>query len=272
MRMIDFRARPNTDVYMKDISGPEHSHHWSFPPLPPVETLPKFIAALDRNNISLAVFTGRQVGTPDKLEHGFPNDYIAASVRQYPSRLIGFAGVDASTGKTAIKELERCVRELGLRGVSLAPDRARLTPDDRRMYPLYAKAAELAVPVVFTTGPFVGRWATPAAIDIVAEDFPEVTFVCSHGCWPWVNEFISLAYRHRNVYIEPSVYLFLPGAEPMIDAARNLIHDRVLYASAFPFMPLETIGRFVKLGFDQEVLQKITFDNAARILGISAIE
>jgi predicted TIM-barrel fold metal-dependent hydrolase len=270
MSIIDFRARPNTDVYMKDIAGPANADIWKRPlfgPEPPIEPLADFVKELRKNDVERAVFTGRQVGTPDKLSVGFPNDYVAKCVSEYPDLLIGFAGVDPTIGYSAVVEAERAVKELNLRGISLDPHNVRLMPDDRRMYPIYEKAAELKVPVVFTMGPVVGRWGNPWAVDVVAEDFPQVTFICSHACWPEVTDLISLPYRRDNVYLEASIYYFLPGAEPFIEAARTIIQDRVVYASAFPFMPINVIERFRKLGFSDAVFRKLTYTNAARILG-----
>lgn len=83
-------------------------------------------------------------------------------------------------------ELRRPVSELGLKGVSVDPEGFRKTPDHRRFYPIYETAAELEIPVIVTVGPVCGRFADPWAMDIVAEDFPEVNFVMSHGTYPHV--------------------------------------------------------------------------------------
>src|SRR5699024_7454746 len=117
--------------------------------------------------------------------------------------------------------------------------------------------------------PLVGRASDPRSVDRVAEDFPDLTIVCSHGCWPKTDQFIALAYRHDNVYLESSIYEFLPGAQPFIEAARTILQDRVVYASAFPFNPLDTHKRFVEtFDFPPDVLEKIMSGNAARVLGI----
>jgi predicted TIM-barrel fold metal-dependent hydrolase len=44
------------------------------------------------------------------------HEYVAEMVRRYPGVFIGFAGVDPWKGKMAIDELERAVKDLGLRG------------------------------------------------------------------------------------------------------------------------------------------------------------
>ena len=273
MSVIDFRARPNTPEYMKAYTGPGSARMWDmFGNPPPADgSLQEFVGELDRLAITRAVFTGRQSVSNGELVRGVSNDYVAECVAQFPDRLVGVAGLDPTAGPVAaLREFERAVRDLGLQGVSLDPDSAGIMPDDRLLYPIYAKAAELNVPVILTMGPLAGRYADPWAVDRAVADFPEVTFVCSHGVWPHVTELISLPYRRENVYLEASIYEFLPGAEPLIAAAGSLIQDRVVYASAFPFNPLDTIERFRALPIDPAVLPKLLYENAARILGLAA--
>ncbi len=256
---------------MKMYTGPANARTWQRfgYPEPPAATLAEFVAALDASGVERAVFTGRQSVVRGAIVRGISNDYVSECVRAFPGRIVGFAGIDPTDPGAAVKELERSVRHLGLRGVSLDPHTARLWPHDRLLYPLYQKAVELAVPVVITMGPLVGRYADPWAVDQAAEDFPNLTIVCSHGCWPQVTEFVALAYRRDNVYLESSIYEFLPGAEPFIEAANTIIQDRVVYASAFPFNPIETIARFRRLPLSPSALEKILYENAARVLGLT---
>lgn len=137
------------------------------------------------------------------------------------------------------------------------------------MYPICQKATELNVPVVLTMGPLVGKWGDPWPVDQVAVDFPDLNIVCSHGCYPQVTEWIALAWRRDNVYLEASIYEFLPGAEPFIAAANTIIQDRVVYASAFPFNPLETLERFLKLPLGPVAQEKVLYSNAAHLLRLS---
>lgn len=269
MTFIDFRARPNTKTYMDGIGGRSDEVTWSRPgfgPYPDEQDLTSFLSDMDASGVELGVFTGRQAGPPDRLSAGITNDYVADCVAQSEGRLVGFASADPRLGAPAVAECRRGLQELELRGISMDPQITQLAIDDRANYPLYALAAEYDVPVAITMGPVVGRWAEPRALDVVAQDFPSVNFVGSHACFPQVNELVALAYRRSNVYLEASIYYFFPGAEAFIEAARTIIQDRVVYASAFPFNPLNTIERFRSLGFEPEIERKLTHDNAARIL------
>jgi uncharacterized protein len=260
MPLIDFRARPNTSEYLS-MSGMSAAEGIS---------VGDFVTTLSSHSIDLAVFTGRQ-GVGGYL----PNDRIADAVRQFPSKFIGFAGVDPREGPAAIKELERAVTELGLPGLALDPpdhpdDRyGRGYDDERVMYPLYEKANSLKIPVVLTMGPRTVRFDAPRVADRIAADFPSLTLVCSHSGWPEATEWVAVGLRRKNVIIEPSLYWFYPGTEPLFAAANDFLQDQVVYASAFPFNPLDSITRFRKRLTTPEVEAKVTYKNAARILGLS---
>ena len=64
----------------------------------------------------------------------------------------------------AVRELRRCVTELGFKGLRVIPWLWEPPPTDRRYYPLYAACVELGVPFctqVGHTGPL--RRPRPAA-------------------------------------------------------------------------------------------------------------
>jgi predicted TIM-barrel fold metal-dependent hydrolase len=60
----------------------------------------------------------------------------------------------------AVRELRRCVTELGFKGLRVVPWLWEAAPTDRRYYPLYAACVELGVP--FCTQ--VGHTGPPAAL------------------------------------------------------------------------------------------------------------
>lgn len=266
MPIIDFRARPNTKEYMA--LYPTTPEDWKdtifFAPKPEPEPLANFIKKLDEVGVSKAVFTGRQ--TPLK---SLSNDYVADCIKAYPDRFFGFAGIDPTKRLEAVHEIERTITQLGMKGIALDPSMSRIYADDRLFYPLYYKCLELDVPVIFTMGPLVGKWADPTAVDTVAEDLPDLRIICSHGVYPRVDELIALAYRRKNVYLESSIYEhFLPGSHFIIDAAKTILQDKILYGSGFPFRPLEDLEKFKAFSFEPEILEKLLYYNAAKLLKI----
>ena len=277
MRAIDFRARPNTPEYMS-MYPPDYGSFDRIPGHSRPEPVPleAYVGALDEEGIDVGVFVGRQVVEDGEVVRGVTNDYIAECVDRFPDRLVGFAGIDP-TGDImdALDEVERSVEELGLSGVSIYPTTESEPVDrlyhHRRVYPIYAKAVELGVPLSITVGPNigeVGRSHDPHPIATVATDFPELTIVVAHASWPTPTDFVNLAYKHENVYLDGSIYQFFPGAEPFLEAAKGLIQDKVVWASAFPFGPLSDVHRLEELGFSGEALEKVRYENAAGILGL----
>jgi hypothetical protein len=272
MSIVDFRARPNTPEYMAIYAGKAAERSWEIFdfPKPPSVPLESFVEALDANGIDVAVFTGRQ-GVQGWLD----NDYIAECVQRFPDRIVGFGGIDPRREPMVEADIEHAVNELRLHGISLDPPdgadnvRGRGFDDERVMYPIYAKAAELGVPVVLTLGPLMTPFSNPVAIERIAADFPTLTIVCSHAGWPNVVEWIALAYRYKNVVIEPSIYIYLPGGNLIVEAANTILRDQIVYASAFPFNGIEVVRRFEALPFDDAVREHVMGGNARRILGLT---
>lgn len=80
------------------------------------------------------------------------NDHIAGVVRRYPGRFVGLGTVPLQATPLAVKELERCVRELGMPGVQIGTHVNGNNLDDPALFPFFEAAAELAAAV------FVHPW------------------------------------------------------------------------------------------------------------------
>ena len=109
---------------------------------------------------SQAVLLGADAETTTGVP-AYPNDELASAVRRHPDIFIGFAGIDPWKGQLAVCELERCVRELGLKGAKFHPGRQEFYPNDRRFYPLFETASALNAPVLFHTGMMAAGAGTP---------------------------------------------------------------------------------------------------------------
>jgi hypothetical protein len=84
-----------------------------------------------------------------------------------------------------------------------------------------------------------------------------------------VNEAITVAQRNRNVYIDLSEYEFSPMAEAYVEAANTMIPDKILYASAHPFVDFKVaLKNYERLPFNPDVREKIMYSNAAQLLGL----
>src|SRR5919202_3486421 len=159
MRAIDVHVHPTDDrvgrAWAGDPVDAERFFHGRW-----IEEDLDATAARYRQLDILAVLLGADAETTTGVPP-YPNDELASACRTHSDVFIGFAGVDPWKGERAILELERCVRELGLRGVKLHPGRQAFYPNDRRFFPLYETAVALRVPILFHTGMMAAGAGTP---------------------------------------------------------------------------------------------------------------
>lgn len=208
------------------------------------------------------------------------NDYVASVVQRYSDQFIGFASVDPWKGKMAGQELERSVKELGLRGLKLHPSAQAFYANDPRFYPLWEKCAELDIPVLFHSGqtglgagqPGGGgiklKYCQPIPyFDDVAADFPSLTIIMAHPAVPWQEEQLSVALHKQNVYIDLSGWSPKYFRPMLVQYMRSLLKDKVLFGSDYPaLMPERWLKDFEQLELNDEVRQKILLENARKIL------
>lgn len=280
MKVIDFRFRPNTAAVLDGIANNTAFKGLcaaiDFTKMKP-QTLEEVVADLDRHNVCKAVITGRDCETTYASKSN--NGSVAEFVNKFPGKFIGYVGLDPHKGMRAVRELKQAVEEQGFKGAAIDPYLAQIYVNDAKYYPLYAKCCELDVPLVITTGPAtlvpnaVIDHVAPRYIDFVARDFPELKIVVSHGGYPWVNEMIIVAQRNENVYLELSEYEFFPLSEAYVHAVNTIISDKVMYASAHPFVDFkEALRSYEKIPFKPEVREKVMYRNAARLLGLEVKE
>ena len=75
------------------------------------------------------------------------NDSLAATVDKYPDKFIGLAIAPMAEPETAAAEVERSVKELGLRGVEIGSNVLGKNLDEPEFAPFFAKVQDLDVPV-----------------------------------------------------------------------------------------------------------------------------
>ena len=144
-----------------------------------------------------------------------PYEEVAEVAQKYPDRFHALAGVDPWEGMEGVRQLEYAVKELGYIGAHLYPHWFRMPPDHAKYYPFYAKCVELDIPIQMQVGqcliyrkdmPPLQSVGRPILLDTIACDFPELKLVGIHTGWPWVEEMISVAWKHPNVYIGSDAY------------------------------------------------------------------
>lgn len=209
------------------------------------------------------------------------NEQVADIVRQYPDLFSGFGTISMQNLQPlkAVRQVER-VKELGLKGINIQPAFFGVSIDDRRLYPVYAKAHELGLFVAIHTGINYStihpiRHEHPLLLDQVACDFPGLKLIACHASWPWIPELIAIARKHPNILLEfgglAPKYIGIPGSgwEMMNHFMRNLLADQLLFATDWPVMSMKrAVEEWKGLGLKDEVLMKVLGGNAGReILG-----
>jgi len=203
------------------------------------------------------------------------NDEVAGFVAAGRGRFAALASVALDRPMEGVRELRRCVTDLGFAGLRILPWLWEVPPTDRRFYPLYAACVELGVPFctqVGHTGPL--RPSEPGRpipyIDQIAIDFPELVIVGGHVGYPWTEEMIAVARKHENVYIDTSAYTSRRLPEELIAYMHTRGGSRkVLFGSNFPMIaPAAALEDLARLGLDDAGSARYLHENARRVFGL----
>ena len=245
-----------------------------------VENMAKRYESMDMVGVLVSINSETSTG-----EKGDSNDYISEIVTSYPGRFIGFAAIDPWQDKKSVEELERAVKDLSLRGLKLHPVQQAFYPNDEKFYPLYEKAMELNIPVLFHSGMAASgsgmaggggmklKYSAPIpGMDDVAADFPNLTIIMAHPGWPWIEEQIAVALHKPNVYLDLSGWLPRYIPTQLIDEANTRLQDKVLFGSDYPFItPDRWLKDWEQIPIKDEIQPKILYENARRALHIDDI-
>jgi predicted TIM-barrel fold metal-dependent hydrolase len=203
---------------------------------------------------------------------GPANDAVAEAA-QADHNLVGLARVDPNLEDDAVRELERAVHTLGLRGLFLHPWEETFRINSPRLDPLLSVCADLDLPVLIATG---YPWLSEAAqVGDLARRFPSVTIIMTHGGQINISglgqaDALETLRRHPNVYMETSgVY----RQDFLQDVATEIGAERVLFGSNGPLMdPRLEVARARWADLQPQTRALILAGNARRIfkLGSSA--
>ena len=167
----------------------------------------------------------------------------------------------------------RCLHTRGFKGIKLYPSYNHYHLNDARMYPLYAVAEELRLPILVHTGTSIFKntrlkYANPIDVDDVAVDFPELTILMAHaGRMAWYDEAMTLARLHKNVYIELSGIAVKRLIQLFPDMER--FSHKFVFGTDWPQVNIaKNIADIRSLELSEAAQARILGGNAAKILGI----
>ena len=210
------------------------------------------------------VFLNRDLATGRRINEG-----TMEAVNLHPDRFIGLAAVPISSPLEAAAELERAVKELGMRGVGIGASVDGTNLDAKEFAPFYAMVQKLDVPVFIHPVAALGRdrllsyylsnlmgfpsdTAVAAASLIfggVLKEFPRLKFYLAHGggSCPYLRGRWEHGWRVRSepkaaIQEPPSQYFNLLYFDSLLHSVSALSYliatvgaDKVMLATDYPY-------------------------------------
>lgn len=233
------------------------------------------------------------------------NDAISQLVNAYPEKFVGLATVPLQDVSAAVEELDRAVKDLGMRGVEIGTHVDNQNLDWYELWPFYEKLQELDVPILvhpesaagsermkkYYLTNFIGfPMETSLAVSSlifggVLEKFGRLKFCFVHGGGfiPYQRGRLEHGYQVRSepkteISKPPSEYVKLlhfdttTHYEPALEYLTATVGtEKVLLGSDYPYdmadpHPVSSVRRLKSLSQEDE--EKILGGNAAKIFKI----
>ena len=223
---------------------------------------------------------------------GGGNDNLAKIVRLYPNKFSGFAHHNIFSDD-APSELERAVKNLGLKGYKVIASSQTKSIDDKSVYPVWEMAEKLGVPVTIHFGVLGGgggralnlRNMNPLTLWEIAKMFPKIPFVVPHFGAGYLRELLLLCWSCPNVYIDTSGsnrwMHWMPFEIDLRALFRKTIEtvgpDRIIFGSDSSYFPRgfsvlylrEQLRACRSIGLEEASIEKIFYKNAVKLLKFS---
>lgn len=134
-------------------------------------------------------------------------DEVLMCAKRYPGVFVPFGFIDLRKGADEVERL----KEKGFTGLkAICPPEPY---DSEAFFPVYAKAEELGMPILFHVGIISpGLWKNetvagapgprcmkPSMLDTLSDVFPELILIHGHQGIPWINELWESIYYYPNV-------------------------------------------------------------------------
>jgi hypothetical protein len=234
------------------------------------------IREMDAAGIDLAVISLTAPG----IDHFSPrigtrlasqaNDELAAAIDKHPDRLMGFAALAPKDPDAAVRELERAVKELGLKGWKTHSNFGDSYLDDKRYWPILAKAEELNVLIyIHPTAPMIDELRTyglalgGAAFGFGLETatvtmrlvlsgafdaFPKLKIMLGH----YGEGLAFLMQRIDHPFVRPHIKAADPDAVPSLKRVPSeYLHDNMLVTTSGNYLPAAFKCTREALGMDK---------------------
>lgn len=247
-----------------------------------LESLDLLFEEMDSAGVKYGVLMGRAASGAGSLG-GVANREIVEAVAQYPDRFLGFLGIDLEAVPEGLAEVREFAHARNIKGISIEPGSGKRPRwcDDPSLDPIYETALAHDLPVSLSLSGLLSAlgghdisWSSPVSIQRVARKYPELKIIVSHAAWPYASEMVVVALACPNVYVSPDLYGCTAGmicAEDYVKGANMFLEDRTLFGTAYPTKDIQdSLRDFLGLGYREDIIPKILWHNAARLLKIEA--
>lgn len=217
------------------------------------------------------------------------NGFMLQQIEPYPNRMYLEANVGPMIRRGvehAVWELEYLVKEKGAKLCKVYQPEDAGPINDRRLWPFYAKAQELKVPLTVHTGisyvnPQPNSHCHVGQLDEVMIAFPELRVIAYHAGWPDTELLIGLCGKHQHLYMSISGiigwYQRAPyrGYHAIGTALQWMNSDKIVMGFDLPFDDLPRITDYIRnLEIPEELRRnwgypQVTEQDKANILGLN---
>ncbi|MBI4296083.1 MAG: amidohydrolase family protein [Chloroflexi bacterium] len=200
---------------------------------------------MDAAGIDMAVLTTNFHEDLDEVKQW--TNACARVVKESPKRFIGFAPTSALGGKPFFDEMERAVKDLGMKGIHINCRPGGKHMDSRELWPFYKKVLELGVPIDvhiaggpgldFLDAPYALQYVVAREFDIAAEtlriclggvleEFPNLVFIINH-----FGGGVSSVMERFDAYLKMMGKDFYPG-KPLISKPWREYFNKLYFSMA----------------------------------------
>ncbi|XP_036600464.1 2-amino-3-carboxymuconate-6-semialdehyde decarboxylase isoform X2 [Trichosurus vulpecula] len=195
------------------------------------------------------------------------NNDLAATVANYPKRFVGLGTLPMQAPDLAVKEMHRCVKELGFPGIQIGSHINEWDLNSKELFPVYAAAEQLNCslfvhPWDMQMDGRMAKYWLPWLVGMPAET---TTAICSMIMGGVFKKFpkLKVCFAHGDSLVHDPLALKL-----LTDVVGK---DKVLLGTDYPF-PLGDLeaGKLIESieEFDDETKDKLKAGNALAFLGL----
>ncbi|WP_024792979.1 amidohydrolase family protein [Tomitella biformata] len=201
-----------------------------------------------------------------------PFEHLLPILEYNPGRFHLVANINPHLHFPLLEELGRQL-EHGAVALKLHPVHGAFDPGDKELYPVYARCAELGLPVIFHSGTssFPGsrtRFGNPELLLDAIDYFTDLNFVFAHGGrgW-WYDAAAFMAQSKKNVWLDLAG--LPPKKLPEYYRAFNLprLAEKMIFGTDWPGVPgtRSNVAALAALGWSEDTLSGVLAGNATTV-------